>query len=37
MLIHPPEAHSVTVREAARLQSFRDTFDFPVTRTHAFK
>lgn len=37
MFIHPREARSITVREAARLQSFRDTFEFPVPRTHAFK
>jgi DNA (cytosine-5)-methyltransferase 1 len=34
--IHPREARSFTVREAARLQSFKDTFEFPVTRTQAF-
>ncbi|MGQ4555574.1 DNA (cytosine-5-)-methyltransferase [Halobellus sp. GM3] len=37
MFIHPNEARSITVREAARLQSFKDTFEFPVSRTHAFK
>lgn len=37
MFVHPNEARSITVREAARLQSFRDTFEFPVARTHAFK
>ena len=37
MFIHPREARSITVREAARLQSFPDTFEFPVARTHAFK
>jgi DNA (cytosine-5)-methyltransferase 1 len=37
MSIHPREARSFTVREAARLQSFRDTFQFPVSRSHAFK
>ncbi|OUJ18774.1 Site-specific DNA methylase [Methanonatronarchaeum thermophilum] len=37
MFIHPREARSITVREAARLQSFKDTFKFPVARTHAFK
>jgi len=37
MFIHPTEARSLTVREAARLQSFKDTFEFPVARTHAFK
>jgi DNA (cytosine-5)-methyltransferase 1 len=37
MHIHPSEARSFTVREAARLQSFRDTYRFPVSRTAAFK
>lgn len=37
MFVHPNEARSITVREAARLQSFRDTYNFPVARTHAFK
>lgn len=35
--IHPSEARSFTVREAARLQSFRDTYHFPVSRTAAYK
>jgi len=37
MHIHPSEARSFTVREAARLQSFRDTYRFPVSRTAAYK
>lgn len=37
MFIHPNEARSLTVREAARLQSFKDTFEFPGARTHGFK
>jgi DNA (cytosine-5)-methyltransferase 1 len=37
MFVHPNEARSITVREAARLQSFKDTFEFPVARTHAYK
>lgn len=37
MFIHPREARSLTVREAARLQSFRDSFEFPVPLTKAFK
>ncbi len=37
MFIHPNEARSLTVREAARLQSFPDTFKFPVARSHSFK
>ena len=35
--IHPTEARSLTVREAARLQSFRDTYEFPMNRTAAYK
>lgn len=35
--IHPREARSLTVREAARLQSFKDSFHFPVSRTQAYK
>lgn len=37
MFVHPREARSITVREAARLQSFRDSFEFPVSRTQGFK
>ena len=37
MFIHPREARTITAREAARLQSFKDTFVFPVARTYAFK
>jgi len=37
MYIHPREARSLTVREAARLQSFRDSFIFPVAQTTAFR
>lgn len=37
MFIHPREARSLTPREAARLQSFKDSFVFPVSRTHAYK
>ncbi len=36
MFIHPTEARSLTVREAARLQSFKDTYRFPVSRTKAY-
>lgn len=35
--IHPREARSLTVREAARLQAFRDSFRFPVSRTRAYR
>ena len=28
---------SITVHEAVRLQCIKDTFVFPVPRTHAFK
>lgn len=37
MSIHPREARSFTVREAARLQSFKDTYAFPVSRSKAFE
>lgn len=37
MSIHPREARSFTVREAARLQSFKDTYVFPVSRSNAFQ
>jgi len=37
MFIHPREARSLTVREAARLQSFRDSFELPVPLTKAFR
>lgn len=35
--VHPSEARSLTVREAARLQSFKDTYSFPVSRTAAYR
>lgn len=37
MFIHPREARSLSVREAARLQSFRDSFEFPTSRTSGFR
>lgn len=36
MFIHPTQTRSLTPREAARIQSFPDTFVFPEPRTHAF-
>jgi len=37
MYIHPTEPRTITVREAARLQSFPDTFIFKGSRTDQFK
>ncbi|WP_324666147.1 DNA cytosine methyltransferase [Haloarcula sediminis] len=37
MFIHPREARSLSVREAARLQSFRDSFKLPTSRTSGFR
>ncbi|MEM2600998.1 MAG: DNA cytosine methyltransferase [Thermoproteota archaeon] len=35
--VHPSQVRTISVREAARLQSFPDTFIFPVSMTKAFK
>lgn len=37
MFIHPTQLRSLTVREAARIQTFPDWFEFPDARTHAFR
>lgn len=37
MFVHPTQNRSITPREAARIQSFPDWFDFPVARTHQFR
>lgn len=37
MFVHPTQNRSLTPREAARVQSFPDWFEFPVARTHQFR
>jgi DNA (cytosine-5)-methyltransferase 1 len=37
MFIHPTEPRSFTPREAARVQSFPDTFDFCGLRSHVYQ
>lgn len=36
MFIHPTQRRSLTPREAARIQSFPDTFKLPQSRTNAY-
>lgn len=36
MFIHPTQIRSLTPREAARIQSFPDTFVFPAERTNSY-
>lgn len=37
MFIHPKQNRSLTPREAARVQTFPDWFQFPEARTHSFR
>ncbi len=37
MFVHPTQNRSLTPREAARIQSFPDWFQFPIARTHQFR
>jgi len=37
MFVHPTQNRSLTPREAARVQTFPDWFEFPAARTHAFR
>ena len=37
VFIHPIQNRSLTPREAVRIQSFPDWFDFPIARTYQFR
>jgi DNA (cytosine-5)-methyltransferase 1 len=37
MFIHPSQDRSLTPREAARIQSFPDWFEFPVAQKHQYR
>ncbi|MBW8865184.1 MAG: DNA cytosine methyltransferase, partial [Verrucomicrobia bacterium] len=37
MFIHPTQIRSLTPREAARVQTYPDWFQFPIARTHQFR
>jgi len=37
MFVHPTQNRTLTPREAARIQSFPDWFEFPIARTHQFR
>lgn len=37
MFVHPTQNRTLTPREAGRIQTFPDWFEFPVARTHQFR